>query len=83
MLKKWQPCLKIKADIDYKGKVEVLGTADNVSSLPTKLPENQAPKKLIITDTPNPKSTVVSLTPNPNEIIVGEDKINKRRMMIM
>ena len=67
----------------YKGKVEVLGTADNVSSLPTKLPENQAPKKLIITDTPNPKSTVVSLTPNPNEIIVGEDKINKRRMMIM
>jgi len=81
------PPLDFDNEKTYTGKVEVLGSADNVPVLPTKTPPKQEPKKLIITDTPNPNPPsppkVVSLTPNPNEIIVGEDRINQRRMMIM
>jgi hypothetical protein len=83
------PPLDFDSDKPYTGKAEVLGSADNVPVLPTKTPDKQAPKKLIITDTPNPnppsppKKLIITDTPNPNQVIVGEDKINNRRMMIM
>jgi hypothetical protein len=85
------PPMEFNSEKPYRGKVTVLGSADNVPTLPTKEPPKQTPKKLIITDTPNPnpppppQKLIITDKQDPNEIIVGENKINQnpnRRMTV-